>query len=37
MMLSWCMSDGVFEPLEWSDLFSDAELEAILKPYLTVS
>ena len=37
MMLSWCMSDGVFEPLEWSDRFSDAELEAILKPYLTAS
>lgn len=34
MMLGWCMSDGAFEPLEWTDKFCDFQLNAVLKPYL---
>ena len=34
MMLSWCMSDGKFEPLDWTDRFCDAQLKAIFEPYL---
>ena len=34
MMLSWCMSDGKFEPLDWTDRFCDVQLMSIFKPYL---
>ena len=34
MMLCWCMSDGKFEPLDWTDRFCDVQLTAIFKPYL---
>ena len=34
MMLSWCMSDGKFEPLDWTDRFCEVQLTAIFKPYL---
>lgn len=34
MMTYWCMSDGEFEPLEWTQKFCDFELEPLLKPYL---
>lgn len=34
MMICWCMSDGKFEPLVWTDKFSEVQLKGILKPYL---
>ena len=34
MMLCWCMSDGKFEPLDWTNRFCDIQLKAIFKPYL---
>ena len=34
MMLCWCMSNGKFEPLDWTDRFCDVQLTAIFKPYL---
>ena len=34
MMLCWCMSDGKFEPLDWTDSFCDVQLKAIFEPYL---
>ena len=34
MMLCWCMSDGKFEPLDWTDRFCDIQLTAIFEPYL---
>ena len=34
MMLCWCMSDGKFEPLEWTEKFCDFQIKNILKPYL---
>jgi AcrR family transcriptional regulator len=34
MMLCWCMSDGKFEPLDWTEKFCNAQLKLILKPYL---
>jgi len=34
MMTCWCMSDGEFEPQEWTDKFSKIQLNAILKNYL---
>lgn len=34
MMISWCMSDGKFEPLEWTDKFCNIQLKAIFEPYL---
>ena len=34
MMIGWCMSDGKFEPLDWTDRFCDVQLTAIFKPYL---
>lgn len=34
MMLCWCMSDGKFEPLDWTDRFCDVQLTAIFEPYL---
>ena len=34
MMTCWCMSDGVFEPKEWTQRFSKFQLKAILEKYL---
>lgn len=34
MMTCWCMSDGKFEPLEWTHKFCKIQLRPILKPYL---
>ena len=34
MILCWCMSDGKFEPLDWTDRFCDIQLTAIFEPYL---
>ena len=34
MMVSWCMSDGKFEPLDWTDRFCDVQLKALFEPYL---
>ena len=34
MMTCWCMSDGNFEPKEWTKKFSDFQLKAILDKYL---
>ena len=34
MMISWCMSDGKFEPLEWTDKFCNIQLKAVFEPYL---
>lgn len=34
MMLCWCMSDGKFEPLDWTDKFCANQLERIIRPYL---
>lgn len=34
MMTCWCMSDGVFEPKDWTQRFSDFQLRAILKDYI---
>lgn len=34
MMTCWCMSDGIFEPKEWTKKFCDFQLKAILKEYL---
>lgn len=35
MMTCWCMSDGKFDPLDWTDRFCAAQLPALLGPYLT--
>lgn len=35
MMTCWCMSDGKFEPLDWTDRFCKIQLRVIFKPYLT--
>ena len=34
MMTCWCMSDGKFEPLEWTDKFCNVQLTAIFEQYL---
>ena len=34
MMTCWCMSDGKFEPLEWTDKFCNIQLKAVFEPYL---
>lgn len=34
MMTAWCMSDGNFEPMEWTQKFSKFQLEKMLKDYL---
>lgn len=34
MMTCWCMSDGKFEPLDWTEKFCKIQLESIFKPYL---
>ena len=33
MMICWCMSDGKFEPLDWTDKFCEAQLDKIFEPY----
>ena len=34
MMTCWCMSDGVFEPKDWTNKIFKAQVEPMLKPYL---
>ena len=34
MMTCWCMSDGVFEPRDWTYKFANFQLKAILDKYL---
>lgn len=34
MMTCWCMSDGSFEPKEWTRKFSEFQLKAMLDSYL---
>ena len=34
MMTCWCMSDGVFEPKDWTRKFSEFQLKSILSKYL---
>ena len=34
MMTCWCMSDGIFEPRDWTKKFADFQLKSILKDYL---
>ena len=34
MMTCWCMSDGVFEPKEWTKKFTEFQLSKILDKYL---
>lgn len=34
MMTCWCMSDGSFEPLEWTERFCKVQLKAVFEPYL---
>ena len=35
MMICWCMSDGVFEPKDWTAKFFKTQIKPMLKPYLT--
>ena len=35
MMTSWCMPDGKFEPLDWTDKFCSLQLSTLIFPYLT--
>ncbi len=35
MMTGWCMSDGAFEPLDWTARFCELQLKPMLVPYLT--
>ena len=34
MMISWCMSDGKFEPLDWTDRFCKIQIDSIFKQYI---
>ena len=34
MMTCWCMSDGTFEPKEWTKKFFDVQVRPMLKNYL---
>lgn len=34
MMTCWCMSDGKFEPLEWTGRFCEVQLCTLLAPYM---
>lgn len=34
MMTVWCVSDGKFEPTEWTEKFSEFQLKNILREYL---
>ncbi len=35
MMTCWCMSDGKFEPLDWTDDFCKFQLEKLFNNYMT--
>ena len=35
MMTCWCMSDGVFEPKDWTRKFFKIQVQPMLKDYLT--
>ena len=34
MMTCWCMSDGIFEPKEWTEKFCEVQIQRILKDYI---
>ena len=34
MMTCWCMSDGKFEPLDWTDRFCKIQIDSIFKQYI---
>ena len=34
MMTCWCMSDGIFEPKDWTKKFANIQLKAILEKYI---
>ena len=34
MMTCWCMSDGQFQPLDWTKKFCDLQIKTIIQPYL---
>ena len=34
MMTCWCMSDGAFEPLDWTEDFCRAQIDAVFAPYI---
>lgn len=34
MMTCWCMSDGIFEPKDWTKKFADVQLKEILEKYI---
>ena len=34
MMTGWCMSDGAFQPLDWTARFCELQLKPMLAPYL---
>ncbi len=34
MMTCWCMSDGIFEPKEWTKKFCEAQIKKILEEYI---
>ena len=34
MMTGWCMSDGEFNPADWSKKFCDLQLNQMLRPYI---
>lgn len=34
MMTGWCMSDGAFQPLDWTARFCELQLKPMLEPYL---
>ena len=37
MMTCWCMSDGKFEPLDWTEKFCQSQLYAMFEPYIVKS
>ena len=37
MMTCWCMSDGKFEPLDWTERFCEIQIDAIFKQYIKVN
>ncbi len=34
MMTCWCMSDGKFEPLDWTEKFCVFQVKLIFRPYI---
>ena len=34
MMTCWCMSDGIFEPRDWTKKFCEAQIKKILEKYI---